>query len=192
MLSWLCQDCDDGLQKNEKGKKAPATTSRNGSNVLFVAWKNSNAIHSGSLWLWTFLDGSHAQISVLQLVSRRAACRDAAGLQCGRMRTKIKIRLVVVWSQCWLGTGNQTWMRMSHLDFGTPGMWHTTCWGPSLPRKTLKQVYKSYCVQWDLGTCLKLSACLESFLNESLTIVPKSNFEISFNLLIITSCHESA
>lgn len=77
----------------------------------------------------------------------------------------------------------------------TPGVWHswdehTALWGPSLPRKALKQVYKSYCVQWDLGTCLNLSAYLESFLNESLTIVPESNFYISFNLFIITSCHE--
>lgn len=69
-------------------------------------------------------------------------------------------------------------------------MWHTACWGPSLPCKVLKQVYKSYCVHWELGICLKLSTCLESFLNGSLTIVPKSNFEISFNLLIMTSWHE--
>lgn len=106
VLSWLHQDHDDGLQKSKKGKKAPAAISRNGSNVLFMAWKNSIAIHSGSSWLWTFLDGSHAQISVLQLVSRRAACRAAAGLQYGRMQAQKKIWLVVVWSQCWLGTGN--------------------------------------------------------------------------------------
>jgi len=32
-----CQGHDDTLQKNKKGKKAPAATSRNGSNLLFVA-----------------------------------------------------------------------------------------------------------------------------------------------------------
>lgn len=45
----MCQDSNEGLQKNQNEKKSPLATSKNVSNLLFVARKNSIAIHSGSL-----------------------------------------------------------------------------------------------------------------------------------------------
>lgn len=68
-------DCADSHLKKKECRKDQAATSRNGSDMLSVAWKNSIAIESGNLWLWALLDSSCARVSTLQLISRRAACR---------------------------------------------------------------------------------------------------------------------
>lgn len=44
VLSLLCQDCNDGLQKNKKGRKAPAATARNGS--IRYSWLERTALLS--------------------------------------------------------------------------------------------------------------------------------------------------